>query len=55
MTFRLQSSPFDAFGGLLFWEAGTMQEWLAFAGVAAALWTGIILIYLVMRWRSRMD
>jgi hypothetical protein len=29
-----------------------MYEWLAFAGMVAALWTGLLLIYLLMKWRG---
>jgi hypothetical protein len=29
-----------------------MDDWLAFAGMAAALWTGLLLVYLFMRWRG---
>jgi hypothetical protein len=29
-----------------------MQDVLAFAGVAVALWTGLFLIYLLMSWRG---
>jgi hypothetical protein len=29
-----------------------MQDVLAFAGVAAALWIGLLLIYLTMGWRG---
>jgi hypothetical protein len=29
-----------------------VQEWLAFVGIAAALWTGLFVIFLFMKWHG---
>ena len=38
-------------GGLLFWEDARVYEWLAFAGIAAALWTVLLLLWFLTRER----
>lgn len=31
---------------------GKMEQWLVFAGVVAALWSGLFVIWVVIRWRG---